>query len=207
MAENSSFSVSLNHQRIRTPGRPAVCKVWIHDYRGLVDIHSFGFTAGAIMTVGLTSEVGPAAYVGAEARPFRRFSFEVQIRGVFPARVVYTEPIDAARPYAPGMESSFWGIWTLLVPCFRLAPVMLCGVTGLGLDVSQSPVAVAVVPNVGIGPRVGLELPFSDRFAARAGADLMVELPSTYERHDVNLQWTQSWVVGMVWAGLVVSFK
>jgi hypothetical protein len=189
------------------PVRLPVCKLWLGGYCLLVDIYSFGLSAGALMTLGFTADVGPGAYVGAELRPSEHFSFELQLRGIFPARVVASEPIDPTQPYEPGKEPSFGGVAMLLVPCFRYSWFMGCVVGQFGFNVSQSPVDHALGPSLGVGPRLGVDIPFLERFAVRAWGDVMFEAPSTYALDDVNLKWTQSPVVGMLGAGVAVSFK
>ena len=189
------------------PVRPQVCKLLIGGYCLPVDIYSFGFSAGALMTMGFTADVGPGAYLGAEIRPFEAFSFELQLRGVFPARVVAADPIDPTKPYETPKEPDFSGVTMLLVPCFRYSYFMGCGVAQFGFNVWQTPADIVLGPSIGAGPRIGVEIPFLERFAVRVWGDVIFQIPNTHRLDDVNLQWTQSPVVGMLGAGLAVHFK
>jgi hypothetical protein len=189
------------------PVRLPVCKLWLGGYCLLVDIYSFGLSAGALMTLGFTADVGPGAYVGAELRPSEHFSFELQLRGIFPARVVASEPIDPTEPYGSPKEPDFSNMAVLFVPCFRYSWFMGCAVGQFGFNIIQTPYEAGLSPSLGGGPRLGVEIPFLERFAVRAWGDLIFQLPNTHTIDDQNLQWTQSPVVGMLSAGLVVNFK
>jgi len=159
------------------------------------------------MTMGFTADVGPGAYLGAEIRPFEAFSFELQLRGIFPARVVAADPIDPMEPYGTPKEPDFSSVTMLLMPCFRYSYFMGCGVAQFGFNVWQTPADIVLGPSIGAGPRIGVEIPFLERFAVRVWGDVIFQVPNTHRLDDVNLQWTQSPVVGMLGAGLAVHFK
>jgi hypothetical protein len=190
------------------PVQPPVCLVLIGGYCFVVDIYSFGLSTGMIMTAGVSADVGPGAWLAAEIRPVERFSFEVALRGTFPARVVYSEPIDPTKPYETPKEPDFSGVAVLFVPCFRYSLFMGCVVGQVGFNVSNTPIDTAIGQSIGLGPRLGVEIPFLERFAVRVWGDAIFAIPPlTYRLSNVNLKWTESPVGGFFGAGVGVNFK
>lgn len=190
------------------PVWPPVCKLFLGGYCVLVDIYSFGLTAGVLMTANYTADVGPGAYVGAEIRPTERFSFELQLRGIFPARVVASEPIWPDRPYETPKEPDVSNVAMLLVPCYRYSYFMGCVVGQFGITVFNTPSVATTGQSIALGPRLGIEIPFLERFAVRAWGDAIFHIPPvTYGLEDVNLKWTESTVAALFGAGFVVNFK
>ena len=185
-----------------------VCKFFIGGYCVPVDIYSLGLSTGLIMTLGYTSDPGLGVFLGAELRPIEPFSFELQLRGILPARVVASEPIDPSRPYGTPKEPDFSSVAMLLVPCFRYSYFLGCVVGQFGFSVFNTPAGAAIGQSIGAGPRLGVEVPFLERFAVRVWGDAIFEIPPvTYTLEDVNLEWKQSLVAGFLGAGLVMSFK
>lgn len=190
------------------PASLPVCKFFIGGYCVPVDIYSLGLSTGLIMTLGYTSDPGLGVFLGAELRPIEPFSFELQLRGILPSRVVTSEPFDPSQQYGTPKEPDFSNIAMLLVPCFRYSYFLGCAVGQFGFSVHNTPARAVIGQSIGVGPRLGVEIPFLERFAVRVWGDAIFELPpGTYVLQDENLQWTQSLVAGFLGAGLVVSFK
>lgn len=191
------------------PGALPVCKLSIGGYCVLMDIYSFSLTAGALFTANYTADVGPGVYVGAEIRPTERFSFELQARGILPSRIVVGEPIDPTQPhYEPVIQTDLSNVSMLLVPCYRYSLFMGCGVAQLGVTVFNKPDYPITGQSIALGPRLGVEIPFLERFAVRVWGDALFHVPPvTYALDNLNLKWVESPVVGLFGAGLVVSFK
>jgi hypothetical protein len=190
------------------PYSPPVCKLAIGGYCLAVDIYSFGFSAGALMTAGFTAEVGPGFWLAAELRPIEKFSFALEARGVLPSYVVATKPIDPSKPYGPPLKPDVSQAELLLVPCFRYRYFLGCVVGHFGFSMAQSPVELTAHPNYGLGPRLGLEIPFTEHLAARAYGDALFAFDrGVLEIRDKNLKWEQSVISGFFGIGLVISFK
>ena len=93
-----------------------------------------------------------------------------------------------------------------------------CGVAQIGTFTWQSNIAFGLGASFGLGPRVGFEIPFTERFAvfgfgevlfspARAVLKFNVPDPTHPEAPVANTQWTQPLASGFFAVGLAVKFK
>jgi hypothetical protein len=150
--------------------------------------------------------VGPGFGIGADVRG-EVFSVGVELRGVLPGIIWGEGPVDPARPFSRAHTDL--SQWTgLVVPCARYKYFVGCGVVQGGLNVTNSGVGGGIRPAFNLGPRVGFEVPFAERFAVFGfGEALFALLPSGLDDVPHNVEWTQSPVSGFFAAGLSVNFK
>lgn len=140
---------------------------------------SFTLSAGPLFTAGLTSEVGPGFWLGAEAYS-RPFSLGLEVRAALPSRVSAASP-GAGSPEPADFDLS--QIAAVLAPCAGIAPFSGCLVAALGAeirhDAEQPPERrTATSPFLGLGARVAVEIPFGrSRLAARVWADVLYTVP------------------------------
>jgi hypothetical protein len=161
-----------------------------------------------LMTAGFTADVGPGMWIGAELRPTKSFSIDLEVRGVFPAYVVASKPLDPTKPSLSPVKPDVSNVEALLVPCFRYSVLMACAVAHFGITNVQTPVYLSQGQSWGFGPRLGVEIPLGDRFAIRAYGDALFDFqPAQFDIFDRNLKWTQNVVSGFFGAGIVVNFK
>lgn len=123
-----------------------------------------GLSAYGMMTWLLTPNVAPGVGVAAEVRG-EWFSVAAEFRVALPSRVIATERV-------PGASSSFpqpfdlTPVTGLVVPCFRYKYFVGCGVVLAGAFVYQRRDYQDNFATWALGPRLGFEVPFADRFAA-----------------------------------------
>ena len=191
------------------PGKPQpVCKVPLGGYCPPVDIYAVSFSLGGALSLGLTADPGPGAWVAAEIRPIERFSMGFELRGTFPSRVVAVEPADPTKPFGTPKEPDVSSLAVLFVPCFRYWRLMGCAVGHFGFDMGQSPTDLAGWPVLGAGPRIGIEIPFAERFFVRGHGDAIFQFTgSGFTLEDENLAWSQSLVSGYIGIGLGVTLR
>jgi hypothetical protein len=121
--------------------------------------------AGGLMTAGLSLEVGPAAWFGAEAIR-SSFSIGIELRGVFPA---------AALRYHTFRTSDLQTFSVLLVPCGRWKWLFGCGFMEIGaftFNVPDRPQYSYSSVMAAVGPRFGVDVPIAEGFSVRSFADL-----------------------------------
>jgi hypothetical protein len=180
----------------------------VNEYCLFVDIYSFAFSAGGVASLGFTADPGPGAWLGAELRPIEAFSMGFELRGLFPSRVVAAEPINPNLPFESPKEPIVTNVEMLVVPCFRYWWLMGCAVGHIGFSISETPAGFGGWPAYGIGPRVGIEVPITDRFFVRGHGDVLVDFADpTLELPDVNLKWKQNIVSGFIGLGVGMSFR
>ena len=124
-----------------------------------------------LVTGGLWADPGGAAAVGLEVRgeppedvwtPAAAFGLEVRV--VFPGRVIANEPIDPGKPVTPdAFEASQYTL--SLVPCARWRYVFGCGLLQGGFLFVEIGPESTTQASLAVGPRLGVRLPISDRFA------------------------------------------
>ena len=169
-----------------------------------------------VLTAGFTADVGPAVQLGGGLR-YDWFSLDLELRGVFPGRVVASELLDPNVPRPP-RPFDLSQMSAQLVPCARFATYFAgCGVVGAYVLVKQDRTQQGTYFNPGwsIGPRFGVEVPFAQRFAVFGFAEaLFAPLYAYHEYADFpeqedspGIRWDQSIVSGFFGAGVSVKFK
>lgn len=167
---------------------------------------TIGLSAYALMTAGLTANVGPGFGIGADVRG-EVFSIGVELRGVLPGITYAADPIDPSAPFGLG-DFDLSQLTGLVVPCGRYKYFVGCGVVQGGVFMFKSRIDQGILPVFSLGPRVGLEIPFAERFAVFGfGEALFAASQGTFGDPAINAKWTQSIVTGFFAAGLSVNFK
>ncbi|MBK8255735.1 MAG: hypothetical protein IPK82_24095 [Polyangiaceae bacterium] len=118
-----------------------------------------------LMTAGFSADVGPALQIGGGIRR-DWFSLDLELRGVFPARAVASDQLNAAIPREP-REFDLSQLSAQLVPCVRFATYLAgCGVIGVYALITQDRTqGTDFYPGWSVGPRFRAEYPFAERFA------------------------------------------
>ncbi len=168
-----------------------------------------------VLTAGFTADVGPAVQLAGGLR-YDWFSLDLELRGVFPGRVVASEQLDPNVPRTP-RPFDLSQMSAQLVPCARFATYFAgCGVVGAYMLVTQDRTqGTLFYPGWIIGPRFGVEVPFAQRFAVFGFAEaLFAPLAARQEYADVveqadspGIAWDMSIVSGFFGAGVSVKFK
>ncbi|MBK8252631.1 MAG: hypothetical protein IPK82_08175 [Polyangiaceae bacterium] len=174
---------------------------------------TISLSTALLMTAGFSADVGPALQIGAGIRR-DWFSFELEVRGVFPARAVASEQLNPAVPLsAVSFDISQFGAQS--VPCIHFATYFgACGVIGGGTYISQTS-DTTLLPQWHIGPRFRAEIPFAERFAVFGFAEaLFFPLGATVTFSEFPGQpntpgnlWRTSVVSGFFGVGASVDFK
>lgn len=172
--------------------------------------------AYVMMTSLLTADVAPGFALRAEGLG-EIFSIALELRFVLPGRTFARERID---PTMPTFEQSFdlSQYTALIVPCVRWKYLVGCGVLQGGMFLIETGVESDFDAAVGVGPRLGFEVPFARRFAVFGfGEALFVPSlsnaaftrvhPDFPDDPPANVRWEQSVVSGFFGVGLSVSFK
>lgn len=167
---------------------------------------TIGLRAYALMTAGLTANVGPGFGIGADVRG-EMFSVGVEFRGVLPGITYGADPIDPSKPVAPGyFDLSQWT--GLVLPCLRYKYFVGCGVAQAGVFIANATAQQTVLLALAFGPRLGFEVPFAERFAVFGfGESLFAAGQAGMDDPSGNVGWTQSIVSGFFAAGLSANFK
>ncbi len=185
-----------------------VCSLPLLGYCLAVDIYAFAFSAGGALSLGYTADPGGGAWLNAEIRPIEEFSLGLEFRGLFPSRVVATGPADPSKPYSTPKEPDLSDATFMLVPCYRYSWLMGCAVGYFGAALAQTPLELIGWPVMGVGPRIGIDVPFAKRFFARVQGDVLFNLTnSSLQLTNVNLEWRQNVAVGYIGAGLGVTLR
>jgi hypothetical protein len=163
---------------------------------------TYTLAAGALMTLNLTSNVGPGVWVsgGLWSGPL---GLGLDLRAVLPSRVVIG-PHDADL-------SQFVG---LLTPCGRYSIFFGCAVAGAGVqidadtDVELAPgqSATQFGPLVQLGGRVGVEVPLGEtRFAIRGWGEILYSTPAVEYSYSDGSSAYRPDVSGFIGLGFVVK--
>lgn len=169
-------------------------------------------STGALITAGLTANVGGGFWIAGGVRG-EVFSLDLELRGVLPGYVLATEQ-------APGTVKRFdqafdYSQWTVgLTPCARWKYLVGCGVAQVGFGYIQTPASSASSLMVGVGPRLGFEVPFAERFAVVGFGEALFFPVQSGVYFDVdnaipaaNVWWLQPVVSAFFGAGLSVRFQ
>jgi hypothetical protein len=144
---------------------------------------------------------GASIYVGTA---WTRFSIGLEAQADFPSTATATPPNGASTVTA-------WLVAGALVPCLRFAPIELCALAVVGrFDGTANGVTSAqdkAAPYVGLGGRIGVELPVSNRFALVAQVDAVGNVyRTTLDIGEGTFAWEASPVAGVLGLGALASF-
>lgn len=164
-------------------------------YRSPMDL-SVAVMAGGLLSANLTADPGPGLFLAGELHK-DWFSGALEVRVLFPSRVV-AEPTK--------FEYDYTAITGALVPCARWKVLLGCAVFDVGMLIAGGDVSFAdssVIATLGIGPRLAVHVPFAERFAVRAFADLrFAPVPSVSTFIDTGAKWQSEVVSGLFGVGL-----
>ncbi|MFO0588469.1 MAG: hypothetical protein U0441_13055 [Polyangiaceae bacterium] len=156
---------------------------------------TFFVTAGALLSAGFSKDVGVGLTAGGGAQLNDFFSVAAEIRGMLPAEVRASDPIDTAKPVLASKKIDLSDLSGLLVPCFRLSIFLGCAVGKVGVVMTRSTTLNADSLSFATGPRLGVNLRFFDRLDLSGYAEaLLTTAPSTVSYQEVNALWQQSLV-------------
>jgi hypothetical protein len=178
-----------------------------------------------LMTIGYADNVSPGFQVGAELRSAKDendlFRLSLEIRGLLPSTVTArtstvegeTGPVDRSRWRTRDLSQ----VTALLVPCLRWKYFLGCAAFEGGAIFSQEKLGLDTHFTWGIGPRLGLDVPLSQRLSVRAfGEAIFIPGPvGFYDDNPIspgtkalnNVFWEQSVVSGFVGIGMSVKFE
>ncbi len=177
---------------------------------------SVGLNTYVMMTAFLSANVGPAVGIAGEVRG-EIFGVSGEFRAALPSRAYSLEPIPGATSSFP-TEFDLSQISALVVPCARWKFLAGCAVGQFGVFLMKSTVAERNLITFGVGPRLGFEVPFAERFAAFGfGEVLFVPSPGGF-RFDApppgdpdgpiaNTRWRQPVASAFFAAGFSVKFR
>jgi hypothetical protein len=118
--------------------------------------------------------------------------------------------LPASHRFAAGASVTAWLVAGALVPCLRLAPLELCALAVLGrLDATASGVVSPterVGPYVGLGGRLGVELPVSAHVSLAGHGDLIGNIYETTLVAGPTQAWMAPAVGGVVALGALATF-
>jgi hypothetical protein len=177
---------------------------------------TIGVRAYGMMTSLLTADVGGGFGVGVDVLG-EVFSISGEVRIALPGRAVATEPVPGATSYYP-TEFDLSQFSALIVPCARWHYLVGCGVFQAGYLPWKNPLSEGAIPMWSLGPRLGFEVPFAQRFTvfgfgealfAPQQGSVSFTLPRDTDPDGpvANTRWRQSVAVGFFGAGLSVRFK
>lgn len=165
---------------------------------------TFPFAAhvDATVSIGYALDVGVGVVIGAEWRPIEYFSAGLDLRGIAPAKVHEFGTFGQLQTKATMLSA-------LVVPCGRWKILMGCAVLDVGATYFDTE-PVAWWPRIALGPRVGVDVPFAERFSVRVTGDLLFPLLRTHfdapGLSESEVDFGEPLVSGFVTAGLAVSF-
>jgi hypothetical protein len=131
-------------------------------------------SAYGMMSWLLTPNAAPAVGLSVDARG-EVISVGGELRAVLPSRVLMTERLPGATSSYP-VEMDVSQVSLLLVPCTRWRYFVGCGVAQAGLFLYQTSAATEQGLVFGLGPRVGFEVPFAQRFAVFGFAEALFSI-------------------------------
>lgn len=174
---------------------------------------TIGLSGLVLLTAGLTDNVGPGVGLMADVR-YEWFSLGLELRGVFPARTYARTPSfpDDATKKMREVEMDNSQVSAALVPCVRWSYLLGCGVAQAGMLLSQTTFDTIAVPLVMFGPRLGLEVPFAERFAVFGFGEALFLGYGQGFGYDLgpnpaNVFWEPSIISGFFAVGLSATFK
>lgn len=160
----------------------------------------YAVSVGAVLSIGYGLDVAPGVVIGAEWRPIEYLSVGVDLRGILPSKVEEFGTLEPKIPLKATMLSA------QLAPCARWKILMGCAVLDAGAGYFDTE-PVTWWPRVALGPRVGVDVPFAERFSVRVMGDLLFPLVHNYfEKLEGGWTFEDPLVSGYVTAGLAVSF-
>lgn len=175
-----------------------------------------GLRAYGMMTSLLTANVGGGVGVGVDVMG-EIISVSGEVRVVLPGRVYATEPVPGATSYFP-VEFDLSQFTALVVPCARYKYLVGCAVVQAGFFGWKSTVSEGTFATWGVGPRLGFEVPFAQRFSVFGFGEALFSpqqstnsftLPPPGDPNGpvANTRWRQSAVAGFFSAGLSIRFQ
>jgi hypothetical protein len=176
---------------------------------------TIGLTGFALMTAFYTANVGPGVGLMADVRG-ELLSFGLELRGIFPGRVYANEPIypDDPTKQTRVVELDVSQVSAAAVPCVRWKYFVGCGVAQLGATMLKDTVQMSTVTTFLFGPRLGFEVPITERFAIFGFGEALFIGQGAGVRYDIdndapaaNTRWGQSIASGFFGLGLTTTFK
>lgn len=160
----------------------------------------YAVSVGAVLSIGYGLDVAPGVVIGAEWRPIEYLSVGVDLRGILPSKVSEVGTIDPK----PNLNATM--LSALVAPCARWKILMGCAVLDAG-GIYFNTEPVQWWPRFAVGPRVGVDVPFAERFSVRVMGDLLFPLVQTsFAKQEGAFEFGDPLVSGFVTAGLAVSF-
>jgi hypothetical protein len=186
---------------------------------------TIGLSTFAIATAGFTANAGPGIQIGVEFLRGDVISIGLDVRGIFPSKVYAREVLDPSLGYSRPVEFDLSQFTGALVPCvhwwkyFYGCPVFQVGVIIGHQDPGLVDDPTVMAGNVNLGPRLGMEVPITEQWAAMVFGEALFNLayPKVGWRFDIpypndptpvaNVRWEQSVVSGFFGLGMRVRFK
>jgi hypothetical protein len=160
----------------------------------------FAVHVDAALSIGYGLDVGAGVVIGAEWRPIENFSVGLDLRGIAPHKV------EEFGMFEPKLQLKATMLSVLVAPCFRWKILMGCAVLDAG-GVYLDTVPHTWFERVAAGPRVGVDVPFAERFSVRVTGDLLFPIiRNHFEKVEGGWEFEDPLVSGFVTAGLAVSF-
>jgi hypothetical protein len=168
----------------------------------------FGLSAGALITAAFSADVGPGFWVAGDAR-LKIISLGIETRLILPSKAYAREQLDISRPDKIPQELDVSTLVTNIVPCVRWTVLVGCAVLQGGLLFgARSDNPLGLDRQLGVGPRLGVEFAFFDRFAAFGFAEaLFAPDQRSFVYSDFNVKWGQSVASLFVGVGFSLLFK
>lgn len=181
---------------------------------------AIGLSGFVLMSAGYTANVAPGFQLGAELRSEQDesdlFRLGLEIRGLVPGVAYARDRLDPKVTKRIPLDLDVSQLGAQLVPCVRWKYLLGCGVAQLNVAFVQTPLELGSQWSYAFGPRIGLEVPFAERFAVRAFGEALftprqvavgfAEPPPGNEGAP-NVFWAQSVGSGFFGVGLSVTFQ
>jgi len=202
----------LPPQRFPPPSQPALCPLL--EFLRRMDL-TIGLTGLVLMSAGLTDNVAPGFGLGVNVRG-EYLSLGLELRGVLPSKAVAREQLLPEKPTSTPVEFDVAQISALLVPCVHFEKYFAaCGVVQGAVVTFQTTQGLSPFPNLALGPRFAVEVPFAERFAAFGFAEALfaphqAQIKFSNPPRDPTVPgvvWNQSIVSGFFGAGVAVRFQ
>jgi hypothetical protein len=168
----------------------------------------YAVAAGAVLSLGYGLDAGFGMVASFQWRPVEPFSAGIDLRFMFPVKWAEWGPVETAPKHVLNATV----ISAQLAPCVRWKVLVGCAVADAGmlLITANYSSQIEVFPRLAFGPRVGFDVPLSERIAVRLFVDLLVN------PLDQGILWgdpgkpkdeiTEATVSGFVTAGVAVPF-
>jgi hypothetical protein len=168
-------------------------------YRPPMDV-AVAVMAGGLLSLNYTADPGGGLWLAGELHG-EIFSGALEARVLFPSRVV-AEPTQ--------FQFEVTSVSAAFVPCARWNVLLGCAFVDFGMLIAGVTTAQfagpPVVATFGIGPRLAVHVPFAERFAFRAFADLrFAPVESSYTALDTGSIWKTNLVSGLF--GIGIAFE